>query len=148
MGNDILGAILGAITGLSGGGDTLSAPVQVVPADYRPLQLSAVGRLYDVHPRDVREATVNVRETPSLILEFEPDLADWVAATTSIAIGDVITMSLCGEEVMTAVIQEPIVDGRVQITGGSYGVEELIEMSQLISGEQLCDTPAPSNIGK
>lgn len=134
----IIGAILGAIAGLtepSGGGSY--DPRTDVPADYRPLQLATEGYVYDMRPAELVEVAMIMDNGPSLYIAFGETAATWIADRTTQAIGERMWVYVCGVEVAVPVIQTPILDGQVMITG-DFTVEELDQIASYITGADVC----------
>ena len=135
MENDALGAVLGAVLGIMGGG---AESVDTLPVDYRPLRLAGVGRLIDLRPADLQDVSLIYQPSPALAITFGPEAASWIASTTTIAVGEMISVSICGDEVMSPVIQTPILDGQVVISG-NFSVAELTGYADYLTGHSLCE---------
>jgi len=137
----ILGAILGAVTGLvspDGGAGATYRPQPDVPAEYRPLQIATEGYSYDMRPTELREVSLIFSDGPALAIEFGPNAASWIAVRTTQAVGEYLWIHVCGEEVMVPIILEPILNGQVTITG-DFTVSQLRDVAELITGQSVCD---------
>ena len=139
--SSVLGAILGAVTGLvspEGGTGAIYRPQSDVPADYRPLQIATEGYTYDMRPAELQTVSLVLSNGPALAIDFGPSAASWIAERTTQALGEPLWIRVCGEEVMAPIIVEPILDGQVMITG-NFMEAELREVAELITGQSVCD---------
>ena len=134
----LLGAIIGAISGMGNGSEPQEIGIADAPAEYRPLELSVAGQVLELGPRSLNDVSLRAEPTPALLLSFRTQTAAAVASMTATAAGRPMIVSVCGTVVMQPIIQEAILTGSVQITGGGLTLEQLDQIAQQISGEQRC----------
>ena len=145
----LLGAIIGAVTGIADdGGATRDVPIVEAPAEYQPLAISAAGQTMELGPASLSDVSLQLDPWPAILLEFRPRPAAMLASMTVRAVGQPMELSVCGELVMQPIIQETITRGAVQITGSDFSTEDLLRIAQRISGELPCDTAPPAAPGK
>lgn len=107
----------------------LLAVVLTVPALAEPLIL------------EVSEASVGfdqrVKDLPVLSITFAPASREAFAHFTEANVGRKVEMRIEGKVVMAPVIREPILGGKVQVSGSSVGLEELRQVAKRLSGGSI-----------
>ncbi len=140
---DPLGTLLGTVIGALGAladPQTATSINHEAPATFRPLRFAAVGQVIDIHPTEIESLRFenDPYGLPRLAIRFGPDVAAWVAATTQMAVGDRMLVSLCEQELMDAIIQEPILSASMALSG-SLETEEMTAAMLIVAGQVDCE---------
>ena len=95
------------------------------------------GQTLEARPSDFAGVQTAVTEGRSvLLLDLAPEAADGLAVLTSAALGQDVTISLCGTPMLTVVAQAPIADGKVLIPMTDDGSASVA--GTVLRGEVAC----------
>lgn len=135
-----LGAVLSSLIGAIEPGTTNLEINAAAPEDHRPLRLSGQGRVIDVHPGQLIDVSIETGVTglPAMNLVFDEEVADWLAGTTEIGVGQTMDMAVCGEVLFSPVVREPILGGRLQMSG-VFTEDQLLPAMAIIAGHFDCE---------
>lgn len=115
------------------------------PAAVRPLRLAVPGTLIDIAPEQLLVVRVNTVEdqVPGVFIALGHEASAWLAETATAHLGEEMAVSVCGQVVLSPVIQTPITGGELVI-GGRSTSDEAEESARLIAGQTPCpeDTAA------
>ncbi|MEM9317637.1 MAG: hypothetical protein AAGA70_01365 [Pseudomonadota bacterium] len=137
-----LAAAIAAMSGIVGEPGAQNFDLQAGSAGQPPaLTISGMGRSINLGPGDLSAVRLEVEPQPALIIRFEAEGAAWMAETTTMALGQPLVLSVCGQQVAAPIVHEPITGGEVMISG-AFDSETLTGIAGLISGQVLCPIPA------
>ncbi len=142
-GSGLISGAIGALTAIMGWGDGVPP---VSPTD--PMPGGAVVALqvgeddFIIHPDQVASVQALVDErtrAPHVLLILTADAAQRFGQITAAHIGDPMDLSVCGDVLMSPVIQEAITGGQIMIAGG-FTIEETTELANIIAGDAPCSS--------
>ena len=149
----IVGDALSAIGAILSGEGLEPEPRNLLPADppaeVRPLRLAVPGSQIDIAPEQLRVVRVigGQGQPPEVFIALGPDAAGWLAETTTAYLGEDMAISVCGEVVLSPVIQTPITGGEVVISGGDTA-EDAEDLARLIAGQAPCPEAPDAPVGE
>ena len=137
---NILGMILGGLASVAEPHATAIELLADAPAQHRPLRMASAGRLIDVHPSQITDLarTFDPAGQAALEIGFGPEVSDWLAVTTGLAIGQPMQIQVCPQVLAAPVIHEAIHGGRVTVSGAADLAQD-DTMLRIIAGQIACD---------
>lgn len=138
-GTGLIGGILGALTGLMGWGDSAPPPVFPMPGA-TVIELRVNGDTLSLSPEQIETVQPDIDEqtgAPQIGLTLSSDAALQFGQITAAHVGERMDLSVCGDVVMSPIIQTPILGGQIVIMGG-FTVEETETYARIIAGDVPC----------